>query len=410
VADSYLHIDGWPIEKLALYQPWIGPWWAEALMVEDHAHTGAVTLTVGDTIWQGTVDPSASGMHQQRARVRIVAGGGGWGKALEPKGYHNDARVSARLVADDAARAVGETLAPDGFAPLSNQLQTTYTRTAGPASQALEYAAGGEPWWVAPDGSTHVGRRDTPTADGAMYDVLEYDPSEQRALLSTDIISAIGVGFVLDNPPLEAPITVRDLTIRISPAGLLVDAWCGGTAVKAGHRAQLMRDIVERTTDAKLYGLYEYRVVRMVANRVQLQAVHAIDDGVPDLALVSMRPGCGGAHATLEAGAEVLVQFIAGDRGKPVITHFADVDGPGHIPAELALCGDTFKAARQGDVVQSAGRGTIVMFAGVAPMAPGEPYYISFGSELVPPVLPTPTVATPLYGSIITGSGKVKTG
>jgi hypothetical protein len=394
-----------------MYLPWIGPWIAELRQVDETPISGAVTLTLGDTVYQGTVDPTASGTHLERVSARIVGGAGGWGTVLPPKGYHNDAGIKASLIADDAATAAGESLdLSDGFAPLTERLGVDYVRTIGPAARAPEDAIGGVPWWVGADGITYVGVRDTVRASPDVYDILDYDPHRKLAQISVDDLSAISVGSILSKEPLEEELTVRDLTIRISEEGLSLEAWCGGAADQRSRSAQLLAEIARRSTDSVVAGLWRYRVIRMVGERVELQAVRQ-DAGVPDLILISMWPGVAGAHATLEAGAECLVQFIEGDRTRPVITHFAGKDGVGHVPAALALCGDDFKVARQGDLVQSGGLGATIMLTGApSPIVAGTPYLVSFAMPPAVAAPQTPATPGPLFGSVITGSSKVKAG
>jgi hypothetical protein len=49
----------------------------------------------------------------------------------------------------------------------------------------------------------------------------------------------------------------------------------------------------------------------------------------------------------------VLVTFIDGDRGQPIVTHFAGVDGAGFVPVAIVIGGDPgAPAARQGDAVE----------------------------------------------------------
>ncbi len=407
MTDSYAHIDGLDLQEVTLHFPWVGPWIADYLLLDETPVSGAVTLVAGDLTLQGTVKPDDSGTHLRRASGRIVAGAGGWATTLVPQGYHNDAGVKAALVADDAARAAGETLDLTDFAPLVTSLGANYVRAIGPASRALEDAIGGVPWWVDAAGVTHVKPRPTPEASPDLYDILEYDPHRRLATISVDDISTIGVGSILTKE-LDSPQTVRDLTVKISREGLMLEAWCGSGDGRS-RAAGLLDAIAKRATDDQIHGLWRYRVVRVVANRLELQAVRQ-SAGLPDLILVSMWPGAPGIHGDPEPGSECVVQFIEGDRTQPIVTHFVGKDGASFIPVALELAGADFKVARQGDLVQSGGTGTIVMFSGVSPMVAGSPYLVSFGSAVVPPILPTPVLATPLYGAVITGSDKVSSG
>jgi hypothetical protein len=99
----------------------------------------------------------------------------------------------------------------------------------------------------------------------------------------------------------------------------------------------LVREVLNTTPPCHDFmALYRYRVVRMVANRAELQAVRK-GAGLPDTLPVSIHPGMAGLAANLTPGALVLVAFIEGDPTQPIITHFATQDEPGFLPVSLAL-------------------------------------------------------------------------
>lgn len=382
----------------------IGPWFAEVELEGDDTVSGAVTLSINGRDFLGTIDASQNGAFAGSRKLRLVGGGGGWSNVVAAKGYHNDAQVKASTVADDVARSVGETIG--GFVPAVERIGIDYAREAGLASRVLEDVIGGVPWWVGYDGVTVVGARPLLTAVPDAYEVLAYDPADRRAELGVTDVAAITIGTAISKS-LEGAQTVRELEIIVDSDELRVTAWCGGTATGAGHLAGIMRSIVDRATDGKLLGKWRYRVVRMSVDRVECQAVRK-GAGLPDLLPVSMWPGVAGVHAELTPGAEVLIEFIEGDRTMPIITHFAGKGGVGHVPVSLVLCGGTQAVARQGDLVQSGGVGTMMTLTNIPPnvspyVLPGLPYLVSFDG-----VAPTPVLAAPLYGAISTGSPKVK--
>jgi hypothetical protein len=389
----------------------VGPWFAECEVESDVAISGQVTLEISGQKFVGTVDANRSGTYGNDRKVRLVAGGGGWSRLLAAKNYHNDTRIKAKTVAEDAAREAGETLGD--FVPAEERIGVDYVREAGLASRVLEDVVGGVPWWVGYDGVTRVGTRATSKVAEKSYEVLAYDPVMRRVTLGVTDVAEVLIGSIVSKQ-LEAPQTIRELEIHLDAGELRINAWCGGSTAGAGHLAGLMRSIVERSTDDRIWGKYRYRVVRMNGDRVELQAVRKAV-GLPDVMPVSMWPGVAGAHAELTPGAEVIVEFVEGDRTMPVVTHFAGKDGVGHVPVSLTLCGSTQAAARQGDLVQSGGVGTVVTLTPMTPpgtllpgpLAPcvglGMPYFISFSAEP-----PTAILADPLYGAISTGSPKVK--
>lgn len=347
--DAYAALNGHRLTSVRLTVGNVGPWVADCDFESDPDLGGRVTLTIGELKLVGTVMAQRSGTFGAQRRVRVVAGAGGWSKAVDAKQYHNDAGVKARLVAEDAARAVGETLGD--FVPATERIGRDYAREVGPASRALESVIGGVPWWVDHDGVTRVGVRPTAAVDANAYTVLAYDPRDRIATLAVDDPSAVRVGSVISER-LSGPQTVRALELRVNADELRVLAWCGGNESAYGHLAGLLRSIVQRTMDGKLWGHYRYRVIRMAGDRVELQAVRKAV-GLPDLLPLSVWPGVAGAHAELAPGTEVLVVFLEGDRAQPVVVAFAGKDGVGFVPAQLTLGGPAGSpVARQGDMVE----------------------------------------------------------
>jgi hypothetical protein len=199
---------------------------------------------------------------------------------------------------------------------------------------------GSTPWWVDFAGLTQVTERTTSPAAAGAYVLEAYDPRARVATLAVDDLTAIGIGTILSEG-LDAPQTVRELTIDVSPESTRVRAWCG-TDTRYDRIGGLLRALVERVVDERQSGPVKYRVSRMNVDRVELQLVNR-RAGLPDLLPISMWPGVAGVHAQLTPGAEVLVEFVDGDRSQPIITHFAGKGGAGWSPVELVLDGTTVK-------------------------------------------------------------------
>jgi len=351
MTDTFVTVDGHRVSSLRLIVANYGPWHAECDFEDDPALSGRVTITVGARKLAGTVVPSQTGVFGQQTRARIVAGNAAWGATLTPKAYHNDAGVKARLVAEDAAREIGETLGT--FVPIAERVGNDYVRQEAPASRALEDVIGPSvAWWVDFDGVTQVGPRPGVELDASAYEVLAYDPRTRIATLSVDDPGAIVVGSQLSER-LEGVQTVREYELHVDGDAMRVVAWMGGSEGEPGRLAAILRSLIKRATDGQVNGSYRYRVVRMAADgRVELQAVRRVV-GLPDILPVSQWPGVAGCHAELTPGTIVLVQFAEGDRTLPVITHFVGKDQPGFVPVSLVIGGPTGQpAARQGDSVE----------------------------------------------------------
>lgn len=347
--EKYAAINGQRAVSVSLRVGSSGPWFAEVDMESDPELTGAVTVEIGKLQLKGTVDATHAGTFGIQTRVRVVGGAGGWGQAIGAKGYHNDGGVKAKTIAEDAAREVGESIG--NFVPTYERLGNDYAREEGAASMTLEDVLRGALWWVDYAGVTQAGPRPTSAIDAKDYTVLAYNPRTRSATLSVDDLSKIAIGSVLTDG-LDGPQVVREIGVRVTAEDQRVLAWCGGDENSGGVLVDLVRSMVRRASDQALHGVYRYRVVKMAGERVELQAVRAVA-GLPDLLPLSMWPGVAGVHAELAAGAEVLVQFVEGDRSQPVVTAFAGKDGVGFQPVGLVIGGPAGAlAARLGDGVE----------------------------------------------------------
>lgn len=397
MTDAFAHVHGHRLTSCKLTVPYTGAWRAELDFAESPELQGRVTITLGTRQLSGTI--SKNGTFALQRKTTVVGGAAAWPHEIDPKNYHNDAGVKARTVADDAARLVGEQLG--SFVPQVEKVGSDYVRQRGTAERALTDVIGDTPWWVDDAGVTQVGPRAAVTTPASAYEVLAYDPRDRVVTLAVDDPGAVVIGSVLVER-LDAPATVRELELNVTKDGVRVTAYCGTTLADA------VTALMRATGRNKLFGKYRYRVVRMAGERVELQAVRALA-GLPDVLPVSMWPGVAGAHAELAPGAIVLVEFIEGDRAQPIVTSFAGVDGAGHVPESLTLCGSLQRVARQGDLVQSGGPGCSIILTGAgAPpnnaVVAGIPYLCSFSA------IPTDVgpLAKPLYGAISTGSPKVR--
>jgi hypothetical protein len=349
-AASYVTVNGQRVIALRLTVPNIGPWVADLDLESDATLEGRVTITVDDGMKLiGTVVPARAGEYGLETRMQVVAGAGGWSKAVSPKDYHADNGVKARLVAEDAARAVGETLGT--LIPSSERVGIDYVREKGSAARALDDARGGAAWWVDYDGVTHVGPRPELSLIDSDYETLAFDAREQIATLAVHDPATLRIGSVLTKG-LDGPHVVRYFELTVTKSEQRIRAWCGGPAAGYGNVAGILRSIIQHVARERLDSVYRYRVIRMASERVELQAVSKAA-GLPDLLPISMWPGVAGAHALLTPGAEVLVGFIEGSRAQPYVAGFAGADKPGFVPVQLVLGGTSGSpAARQGDIVE----------------------------------------------------------
>lgn len=396
MADAVINIDGAPVTECTIYVPGVGVPVVDANIVDDlPVSSGQVTLSVGSFTLVGTIDPAHAGVFALSRRVRLLGGAGGWSQTLLPLSYPpNDAGIRASDVALDAARAVGETLG--SFAGGQVTLGSHYLRSAGVASRTLEDVARGVPWYVDFDGVTRVGVRASFAVDPANVRLLEFDVRLNLATLAVDDLTGFGVGAVISDERLDAPITVNSYEVRVVAEEIRVMAWCDSTTQTPVIDA--LRTLVARVAPARLFGKFRYRVVTIDggnAGRLNLQAVKP-SAGVPDTLSLPMAVACG-IHAKPALGSTCFVEFVAGDVADPIVTAFQGRGGPGFVPQGITLASDDDtapNAARQGDGV------TVVMPPMVFTGTIGGTPFTAVGQATTGQIL----------GTISAGSSKVKIG
>lgn len=383
---------GHDVTAAIVREPEAGIWTVRGAIADDGAGiSGAAVFRFGGVDWHGTIDPKRSGQWGERYAFRLIAGGNGWGKPLRAKPYHSDSGVRPRMVVEDAASECGEAI---GSVSGVSSLGVDYARPSGPggtASIVLDHAAGSvASWWVGRDGLTYVGTR--PAAKWGP--VVDWDPAKQLATFEADDLSTLAAGVEILDDRVGNGKKLRELEVRLQGATVRAYGRCELFGPSYGRLSRVLRAIVKRHTDGPLWGTYRYQVVSMAPDkRVNLRVVRK-SSGVPDVLPVKMWPGLAGADMTLEQGAEVLVEFEEGDRGKPFVSHFTPVGGGGFVPVSISLCGGTRPAA-------GVGSGVTVF------LTPGTPVAIT-GTVSGNPFVGTAVFSAALRGVVSDGAPQVR--
>ena len=304
----------------------------------------ACTLVVADLTVKCAV--LSGGPAAGRSYYRLVAGAGGWGKEIPAKSYANDLGVKNSTILGDAAAAAGETL--DTSTIPSGTFAPSFVRIADQACRVLEQLSPSA-WYVGEDGKTRIGARPSTTYfERSLDQTSQLDLARGTVTLASDTIAAILPGATI------AGLTVVDVEHEIASGALRTKVWgqqSGGTS----RRLSALRKIVDQLDpDRKFRGTYEFRIVTVTGNRLNLQPVR-VSTGMPNLSRVFVRPGVPGVGAQYKLGSRVLVTFIDGDPGRPAVGNFEDADGAGFLPDMLQLAGTAgaMPVARLGDQVTS---------------------------------------------------------
>ncbi len=316
-------LNGLRVTSARVNIPAWGLWYAEAHLDGEHTLTGSVTLKIADLTLVGTV--LSGGPRLGRSSYRIVAGGGGWGRALPKKSYANDAGVKVSTVVGDAAREVGETV--DTISS-SLRVGSSFERIEGdPASRVLQ-AVADQAWYVDEAGVTHLGARAAGALVGKVTRLEPVDLSRGKVVLAAESIATILPGVVVDG------LAAVDVLHEVSAQGGLRSTVWGSQA--PGSLSTLAKLAQQLDPDRAFRSVSEYRVDTRNGDRLNLQPVR-VSTGLPELKNVPVRPGVSGCDAVVALGSRVLVGFIDGDRTRPFVQSFEDPEGDNFQPTSLTL-------------------------------------------------------------------------
>jgi hypothetical protein len=324
-----LQINGLLALELRLLMTWSGVWAADIIMKDATVPSGKVVITSTDGLsFVGTVDPERTGIFGEKQHVRVIGGGGGWGKNVRAQHFHSDIGVTLQALAGATAAEAGELV--NVLAPVA--LPVDFVRQNKTAAQIFQDV--GVDWWVDVNGVTQVGSRVPKTAPLTLQ-VNDWDPSAGTVnFVSSDLVqpgmivvdTRFGTKFVT-----EVDATIRDGaihgTLRLASTpptpGSLNSELLDSLAALATHH-----------TAVEYARLYEYRVISMAGTRVNVQAVHK-SDGMPDLLPISIWGGISGYKATLTPSSRVLVGFTS--EKQPYVAAYEPPDGGGWRPLTLEL-------------------------------------------------------------------------
>lgn len=393
MTDHVLSIDGQRATRLRIVRPWTGVWFAEADLdgtAGPVVPSGAVEIRVNGQVMRGTVDPSGSAKFGQRSTVRVLAGGGGWAKPVKPRHFHNDGAVRLSSVVRATASEVGEV----ADVRADEVLAVDFVRSGLlPASQVL----GGASWHVDDAGTTVVGARAVePAPEAAAVRVLEWDPSSDRASITA--AAFVLPGWTVEDARFGGPRTIRDVEQVFDSSGSTITAWCSPTSPEASALVSALGGLVLGLSGVTYCKGYRYRVYGMKGHRVELQAVSKVA-GLPDVLPVSMRPGVPGVHADLALGAEVVVEFIEGDRTRPVVRAFVGKDGETWLPKALEF------DATNGLRLSETGAGVVVGPGAGGPVALATPLEAAWSALVAACAAHVPPIVVP---ALSCAAGKLK--
>jgi hypothetical protein len=186
---AYLTVSGRAAVSGMISMPRRGVWLANIQLEDGEDLDGDVVLSVFDGALELAGTVVRTGVFNDSARIRVVAGGGGWGKDVKARSYRNPI---VRTLLEDLAGEAGEVLDAAGSdKDLLNKRLPSWCRMRGEAGEALAalldaLAPAGSVtarigWRMMKDGRLWVGRERWPELADDSLELLEQDPAAGRA-------------------------------------------------------------------------------------------------------------------------------------------------------------------------------------------------------------------------------------
>jgi hypothetical protein len=311
-----------------------GSWVIEATVDSKTALAGRVVFTTPGLTLSGTVDATLSGVFQETAQVRVLAGAGRLSEEIGAKSYRG---VTLRTVLLDILTAKGELLSATSDASLLSTSLSAWVRFRGSAdaeiAKLLETV--GASWRMLDDGTVWIGRETWPTLAG-IHQVIEDHPEDGRSVVASE------------KPFLRPGATFNSRQVRE-----VVDTFSADKVrseyVWTPSFPEVVRGIARSAigpaSEARTF--YPARVIGQPTGTGGSLELKPDSDHLPGLVGVPIR-GLPGIEVGVNPGARCMVGFEGADRRKPFAALFED-DGI----AEIRLAGGTSPVARVGDHVEA---------------------------------------------------------
>lgn len=323
-------LNGLPATSVRLLVPKQGAWLADVDFDLDETGvvpTGRAAITLGGNLLSGTIDPAASGRFASHVRTRVVGGGNGWQQIVTPQHSHNDGGVLSVDAITSVASLVGETAVVAAPANLGNDFVRFGPALLGtyPAYQVLR----GLDWYVDFTGVTQVSSRAAvPVTDDDVH-ILSYDGLFQTAQIATDVL--LSPGMVLTDSRFDSA-TIQHVEQTFDGNGARATVWLSTSSSSVSSLGGALGALARVAVGLPTLRAYRYRVVAQGPDgRLTLQAVSK-SVGIPDQLPIKVWYGAPGVSGKPAPGTVVVLRFLEGDPGQPIVVAFDDT-----TPTEIDL-------------------------------------------------------------------------
>mgnify|MGYP000949938275 FL=1 len=202
-------INGVAVLQGDLVRPWSGRWTARVELDGAVSAGDRAELRMLGVDYTGTV--REAGVIGGRGYALVVAGAGGLERAQEAQHYAGG--VSVRLLLQDLLEGAGEALAATSAPDVLARVLPAWTRTAGPALDALDALVDylGATWRTLPDGSVWVGADAWATTSDDWL-LIGGDPGVGRVTIAADTAT------IAPGESLADGLRVRSVKHLVTPA------------------------------------------------------------------------------------------------------------------------------------------------------------------------------------------------
>lgn len=392
---TYATVAGLPMHSGTMRLPFSGEWRLEAELTSTSADdlAGTVEVSVGGQVFVGTVDAERVGVDAGGAVSVVVLGGAGQlDQDIPRQGYTN---TTVGAVLKGIAAAAGETLSASvGQDVLATPL-TRWTRTRGPARDALRQLAEhfGWSWRILQDGTLWLGAELWPESGLTDYVLELEEPKAARDELAVEtLFPRPGESFRGRN--------VQSVRFDLDDTLRAVVEYQSASRLETK-----LRKAIERHAKPDFQRPWDAKVIKQ--NDDGTLELRLFDERIPHLSRVPYLAGAPGLTLKMNAGAYVAVEFLNGDPTRPVVTKY-DRSGLGSIDVD----GGTRGVARVDDEVDC---GSLTFITTASKPTSFSLVYTPPGGAPLPPVevaLGTDPVAGPprvsIEGVITSGTEKLR--
>jgi hypothetical protein len=314
---DFADVNGLRVVSGSLTMPYFGAWVADFSLATDKLVPSgpmACTVTMGNQTLIGTVFRQASFAGQ--TSVRLVAGAGGWRKAVPSQHYQASGGLSLRTMVQDAAIVVGEqvNVATDQI------VGGDYVRENAAAEEVIRQLFGSG-WWIAPSGVTQL----APRAGGQIrtpFTAIEWEGARGKFTIATEDYQGWVPGTTFVGPTVPTMQTVSSVSYVVDNDGIMrLDV----LATDPGDLDRLITPIdavirasAPRTTYAAIWE-YSVQAVNGSFPNITVDLAPTASIPLPTMKNIALRPSVLGATSKPTISTKALVAFANGDPTKPVV-------------------------------------------------------------------------------------------